>query len=62
MTKHDASDKEQGSELEHMAEEVFSSENREDIWAISIAMSILILSVVFPDQIYHLFRQARYLF
>ena len=62
MTKHDASDKEQESELEHMAEEVFSSEKREDIWAIIIAMGILILSVAFPDQIYHFFRQALYLF
>ncbi|MEE8302369.1 MAG: hypothetical protein V3S24_08030 [Candidatus Tectomicrobia bacterium] len=62
MAKLDASDKEQESEPEHMAEEVFSSERREDIWAIIIVIGILILSVAFPDQIYHFFQRVLYLF
>ena len=62
MAKPDASDKEQESEPERMAEEVFSSEQREDIWALIIAMGILILSVAFPDQIYHFFKNVLFLF
>jgi hypothetical protein len=62
MANFDASDKKQESELEHMAEDVFSSEKREDIWAIIISGSILILSLAFPDQIYHFFTKALYLF
>lgn len=62
MMKPDASDKQQKSEPERMAEEVFSSEKREDIWALIIAISILILSVAFPDQIYHFFKNVLYVF
>ena len=62
MAKSDTSDKKQESELEHMAEDVFSSEKREDIWALVIALGILILSAAFPDQIYHFFSKALYLF
>ena len=62
MAKLDASDKEQESEPELRAEEVFSSERREDIWAIIIVIGILILSVAFPDQIYHFFQRVLYLF
>jgi hypothetical protein len=62
VAKPDASDKEQQAELEHMAEDVFSSEKREDIWALIIAGGIFILSAAFPDQIYHFFSKALYLF
>lgn len=62
MTKSDASDKEQESELQYMAEDVFSSEKREDIWALIIAIGIFILSAAFPDQIHHFFSKALYLF
>jgi hypothetical protein len=62
MTKPDASDQEQETELKHMAEDVFSSEKREDIWALIIAMGVLILSAAFPDQIYHFFKEGLYLF
>ncbi len=62
MAKPDASDQEQKSELKHMAEDVFSSEKREDIWALIIAMGILILSIAFPEQIYHFFKEGLYLF
>jgi hypothetical protein len=62
VTKPDVSGKQQGSELEHLAEEVFSSEKREDIWAIIIAAGVLLLSFVFPDQIYHFFKTTLYPF
>jgi len=62
MARSDASDNEQDSELEHMAEDVFSSEKREDIWAIIIAMGVLVLSLAFPDQVYHFFKYGLYLF
>ena len=62
MAKSEAPDKEQKSELEHMAEDVFSSEKREDIWALIIAVGILIFSFTFPEQIHYFFTQALYLF
>lgn len=62
MTKSDVSGKKRESELEHAVEEVFSSEKREDIWAIIIAISVLILSLAFPNQIYHFFNKVLYLF
>ena len=50
------------SEVEHVADEVFSSEKREDIWAIIIAAGVLLVSVAFPDQVHYLFSKALYLF
>jgi hypothetical protein len=55
-------DKQQASEVEHVAEEVFSSEKREDIWAILIVVMVFLFSVAFPEQVYHLFTQTLYLF
>ncbi len=60
--KPDASGKKHKSESEYLAEEVFSSEKREDIWAIIIAMGTLIFSVAFPDQVYYFFKQVLYPF
>ena len=62
MAKPEASDKQQESEQENVAGEVFSSEKREDIWAIIIAMGIFLLSVAFPGQIYRFFNNVLYLF
>ena len=62
MAKPDASDTQQESELEHVVGEVFSSEKREDIWAIIIVIVIFLLSVAFPGQIYHFFNNVLYLF
>ena len=62
MTNSDDSGKQQKSEVEHVAEEVFSSEKREDIWALIIAMVVFLLSVTFPDQVYHFFNKMLYLF
>ena len=62
MVKPDASDNQSKSEVEHVAEQVISSEKREDIWAIIIAVGILVLSFGFPEQIRHFFTQTLYLF
>ena len=62
MVKSKASDEQQDSELEHVAGEVFSSEKREDVWAIVIATGCFLLSVAFPDQTYHFFNKVLYLF
>ena len=62
MSKPDATDKAKKFKPENLAEDLFSSEQREDIWALLIATAILILSVVFPDQIYNFFRSGLYLF
>ncbi len=62
MAKPDASDKQQESELEHIAGEVFSSEKREDIWAIVIVVVVFLFSVAFPTQVYHFFTQVLFLF
>ena len=62
MTKPDDSGKKQVSEVEHVAEEVFSSEKREDVWALIIVLLVFLLSVAFPDQVYHFFSKTLYLF
>jgi hypothetical protein len=62
MTKPDAFDNQQESELDHAAEEVFSSEKREDVWAIVIAVGVFLLAVAFPEQIHNFFSKALYLF
>jgi hypothetical protein len=62
MVKPDAPDKQQKTEVEHVADEVFSSEKREDIWAIIIAAAIFLLSVAFPDQLHYFFSNMLYLF
>ena len=62
MAKSDYSDKQQKSEVEYTAEEVFTSEKREDIWAIIIVMAIFLLSVAFPAKVHHFFSKVLYLF
>ncbi len=62
MAKPDDVDKQQESEVEHVAEEVFSSEKREDIWAIIIVLAIFLLSITFPAQLHHFFSKSLYLF
>ena len=49
-------------DLEDAAEQAFSSEKREDAWALIIALVILLLSVAFPDQIRYFFSNTLYLF
>ena len=62
MAKPDDSDELRKSEVEQTAEVVFSSEKREDIWAIIIVMVIFLLSVAFPAQVHHFFSKILYLF
>lgn len=51
----------QNIDLEKKSEEVFSSERREDYWAILIAIVTLIMCYFFPDQIYEFFKKTLYL-
>jgi len=62
MANPDDADRQQESEVEHVAEEVFSSEKREDIWAILIVLAIFLLSIAFPAQLHHFFSKTLYLF
>lgn len=62
MIKSDGSDKQQDTEVELVAREVFSSEKREDIWAIIIAVGIFFLSTAFPEQIHNFFTKVLFLF
>ncbi|MYJ96033.1 MAG: hypothetical protein F4053_10735 [Proteobacteria bacterium] len=62
MAERDAPDQQQSLDLQEVAEEAFSSEKREDIWALIIAMAILLFSVAFPEQIRHFFSSTLYLF
>ena len=62
MAQSDDLKKQQQSEVEHTAEEVFSSEKREDVWAIIIAAVIFLISVVFPDQLHFFFSNVLYVF
>jgi len=62
MAKPDTPGTEHETELRHMAEDVFSSEKREDIWAIIIAIAFLLLSLAFPQQFHDFFTKTLYLF
>jgi len=62
MANSDTPDTNHDKELMHMAEDVFSSEKREDIWAIILAVAILICSLVFPQQFHDFFANALYFF
>ncbi len=62
MAEPDSLDKQQESEREHVVREIFSSEKREDVWAIIIVIVIFLLSVAFPDQIFQFFNNSLYLF
>ena len=62
MAERNGPKEQQSLDLHEGAEEAFSSEKREDIWALIIAMAILLLSVAFPEQIRHFFSTTLYLF
>ena len=62
MAQPDAPQEQQASDARDVSEKAFSSEKREDIWALIIAMGILLLSVAFPAQIHHFFSSMLYLF
>ncbi|MBH98259.1 MAG: hypothetical protein CMM56_07375 [Rhodospirillaceae bacterium] len=50
------------SDVTQNAEETFSSEKREDLWAIIIALGIFVCSLLFPDQVFNFFRDVLYFF
>ncbi len=62
MTKPDPAEQPQETRLEKAAGETFSSEKREDIWAIIIAVGIFVLAVTFPEQLENFFNKTLYLF
>ncbi len=62
MAKPDAPDKQQVTEVEDASGNVFSSEKREDIWAIIIVVAVFLFCVAFPSQVYHFFTQTLFLF
>lgn len=62
MAKPDTPDKPQVSDVEHVSGDVFSSEKREDIWALIIVVAVFLFCVAFPSQIYHFFTQTLFLF
>ena len=62
MAKPDASDEQKKFDVQHVAEEVFSSEQREDIWALIVVLGIFLLSVAFPAQVHYFFSSMLYLF
>jgi hypothetical protein len=47
-------------DLKKKSEEVFSSERREDYWAIIVAILTLIACYFFPNQIYNFFKTSLY--
>ena len=49
-------------EIQKRSQDVFSSEKREDIWAILLALFIFILSYIAPDAIHHFFKKTLFLF
>lgn len=62
MTESSTSNDRQGPRGEKVAVDVFSSEKREDIWAIIIALGIFVFSLIFPEQVHDFFRNGLYLF
>ena len=47
--------------IKKLSEDVFSSEKREDIWAILLAILIFILSYIAPNAIHHFFKNTLFL-
>ena len=62
MAEPDAPQGQQTPDVRDVSEKAFTSEKREDIWALIIAMGILLLSVAFPARIHHFFSSMLYLF
>lgn len=62
MAERDAPQDRQTTDVQDVSERAFSSEKREDIWALVIAMGILLMSVAFPAQVHHFFSSMLYLF
>jgi len=52
----------QPSTAERVAQNVFSSEKREDIWALLIAAGIFLVSVIAPEPVHAFFNSVLMLF
>lgn len=48
--------------LKKTSEKVLSSEKREDVWAIIIAVTVMIISIAAPDFIHDLFKHGLFIF
>lgn len=62
MTDPGRNDEQADTVAEHVAHDVFSSEKREDIWALVIAAAIFLVSLAFPAQIHAFFSSVLVLF
>jgi hypothetical protein len=62
MASPDAIDKDHQPNRSPSSEGEMSSEKREDIWAVIVAMATLIVCVAFPEQVHDFFSKALYLF
>ena len=62
MARSDTPEQQQKSAVDHVAEEVFTSEKREDLWAILIVVFVFLLCVMFPGQAHNFFTKTLYLF
>lgn len=62
MAEPNAPDERKETLAEHVAQDVFSSEKREDIWALVIAGIIFLVSLAFPAQIHAFFSSVLVLF
>ena len=62
MAEHNGPDSSQQSTAAHVAQDVFSSEKREDIWALLIAAGIFLLSVIAPEPVHAFFSNVLVLF
>jgi hypothetical protein len=55
--KHD-----NGEVLRTTSDKVLSSEKREDIWAIILAVAVMLCSMAAPDLVHDLFKKGLFLF
>lgn len=62
MTGSTDSNESQPAASENQSNDAFSSEKREDIWAILIATAVLLVSVAFPEALHRFFSKTLFLF
>ena len=62
MAEPNGPDGGQPSTAANVAQNVFSSEKREDIWALLIAAGIFAVSVIAPESVYAFFNRVLMLF
>ena len=62
MAEPNRPNEQEESLAKHVAHDVFSSEKREDIWALVIAAIIFLVSLAFPAQIHAFFSSVLVLF